>query len=400
MTQPTTARHPQPEPIERGTLSPQTSSSQRGPGGKSPQSESPVALPGPSVSNGYADADPDKPPGYIPSSPYTNSQHSASGLRSYLVNRQPSEGGFNSPGSYQSRRSYMSYTSNSANSPGPTTVMDMTRPSFTNHASLSDLLRRVASTPDPNCGSEEGELIESEVANSPELFCLGKNARDQLKSAAAIKEKIRQLEQAIKMLDAALPKITHMLNILPNANMDAVLIDKVFMNMNISRTGYITYPEFRHCLRNLGVTDDVRLSAAFHNMDHNRDDLLDKNEFRRNIQEIVALQHRQVCMTNVIQDLLRRVQQNNLSSRLRTDFSAHTPIRLERILSLAEIAFLTEQMAWIRGNVLATNMSDATDAKMTVLGAQDIQRSLHHILKKLDDRRIAASQPGNNSALT
>lgn len=264
--------------------------------------------------------------------------------------------------------------------------MDMTRPSFTEQGSLRDLLQRISST---FGGDDEFhlDLIEGEVEASPELFCLAKSAREELRSAPAIKEKIRQLERVIKLLDGVLPKVTAMLNTRPKANMDPRLIEQIFRNMNISRSGFVSYSEFKHCMANLHVTDEDRMIEAFHSMDRNRDNLLDIQEFRANIQTIVDLQHRQVCMTNVIQEILRRVQEQNLSARLRQDFSQHPPIRLERVLDHNEIAFLVQQVAWICNHVLVAGMSDEADAKMVTLGAKDIQRSLHSILKRLEDAK-------------
>lgn len=269
--------------------------------------------------------------------------------------------------------------------------MDMTRPSFSTpqHASLKDLLQRVSSVHSAESYTQAG-AIRTEVEASAELCCLSQEAKQELKSAAAIKQKIRQLERVIKLLNGVLPKVTDMLNMRPKAKMDPRLIQQIFHSMNISRSGQVTYSEFRHCMKNLNVTDEDRMMQAFNAIDEDRNNTLGRAEFEKNIQEVVDLQHRQVCMTHVIQELLRRVQERHLSKRLRTDYSKRTPIRLERVVGEDEIDFLVLQMAWIRDNVLVASMSDEQDAKMVLMGSREIQRSLHDILKRLTDKRSGA----------
>lgn len=104
-----------------------------------------------------------------------------------------------------------------------------------------------------------------------------------------------------------------------------------------------------------------------------------------------------VYMTNVIQDLLKRAQNEKLSKKILTDFTGIRSMNYvgANAFSRSDIAALVETMAWIRNNLCIAGLTDENDAMMTLMGAEEVQQSLVGILKKLDFSQVlgAARRP-------
>jgi len=98
-----------------------------------------------------------------------------------------------------------------------------------------------------------------------------------------------------------------------------------------------------------------------------------------------------VYMTNVIQDLLKRAQNEKLSKKILTDFSGIRPMNYHssaNAFTRNDITALVETMAWIRNNLCIAGLTDENDAMMTLMGAEEVQQSLVGILKKLDCQEL------------
>jgi len=91
---------------------------------------------------------------------------------------------------------------------------------------------------------------------------------------------------------------------------------------------------------------------------------------------------REVYMTNVIQELLKRAAQNNLSGRILNDFSGvDYDLETQELYSSSDIEKMVELMAWTRNNITASCVTDENDAKMASLGAREVQQSLKGVLR-------------------
>jgi len=101
-----------------------------------------------------------------------------------------------------------------------------------------------------------------------------------------------------------------------------------------------------------------------------------------------------VYMTNVIQDLLKRAQNEKLSKKILTDFSGIRTLNYNgtNAFTRSDIAALVETMAWIRNNLCIAGLTDENDAMMTLMGAEEVQQSLVGILKKLDCKQVLGAE--------
>lgn len=101
-----------------------------------------------------------------------------------------------------------------------------------------------------------------------------------------------------------------------------------------------------------------------------------------------------VYMTNVIQDLLKRAQNEKLSKKILTDFSGIRTLNYNcaNAFTRSDIAALVETMAWIRNNLCIAGLTDENDAMMTLMGAEEVQQSLVGILKKLDFKQVLGAE--------
>jgi len=48
---------------------------------------------------------------------------------------------------------------------------------------------------------------------------------------------------------------------------------------------------------------------------------------------------------------------------------------------------LVDTMAWVRNNLCVAGLTDENDAKMTLMGAEEVQQSLVAILKRLNNKK-------------
>jgi len=92
-------------------------------------------------------------------------------------------------------------------------------------------------------------------------------------------------------------------------------------------------------------------------------------------------------MTNVIQDLLKRAQEEKLSNKILTDFSGIKKLDYFSAFTPDDVSALVDTMAWVRNNLCVAGLTDENDAKMTLMGAEEVQQSLVGILKRLDKKK-------------
>jgi len=97
-------------------------------------------------------------------------------------------------------------------------------------------------------------------------------------------------------------------------------------------------------------------------------------------------ENHKVYMTNVIQDLLKRAQDEKLSSKILTDFSGIRKLDYFSAFTPEDVSALVDTMAWVRNNLCVAGLTDENDAKMTLRGAEEVQTSLVGILKRLDKK--------------
>merc|ERR550534_3404498 len=98
-------------------------------------------------------------------------------------------------------------------------------------------------------------------------------------------------------------------------------------------------------------------------------------------------ENHKVYMTNVIQDLLKRAQEEKLSNKILTDFSGIRKLDYLSAFTPEDISALVETMAWVRNNLCVAGLTDENDAKMTLMGAEEVQQSLVGILKRLNKKK-------------
>merc|ERR1719461_1080042 len=91
-----------------------------------------------------------------------------------------------------------------------------------------------------------------------------------------------------------------------------------------------------------------------------------------------------IHMTNVIQELLKRAQAEQMSHKIINDFSTCKDVSLEEnnFYSVEDIHSMVELISWIRNNITASAVTDENDAKMASLGAKEVKSELSAILKK------------------
>jgi len=88
-----------------------------------------------------------------------------------------------------------------------------------------------------------------------------------------------------------------------------------------------------------------------------------------------------VYMTNVIQELLKRCQQEGLSKKIRNDFShASVEIDAQDLYTDEDVQSMVELMGWIRNNITAAAVTDEMDAKMASMAMLEMKSSLKHLL--------------------
>lgn len=150
------------------------------------------------------------------------------------------------------------------------------------------------------------DCVKQELNEDPVLWCLSKDAREQLKNPKQVVDMLHELQRSINLIDRFIPELTN------------------------------------------NLTDDDS----------------------------------KIYITNVIQELLKRAQQSELSQKIRNDFSAIN-YRLENqsLYSEDDIEKMVNLIAWVRNNLTASCVTDENDAKMACLGAREVQQSLKYLLK-------------------
>jgi len=162
--------------------------------------------------------------------------------------------------------------------------------------------------------------VQVELKEDPVLWCLSKDAREQLQNPGQVVEMLHELQRSINLIDRFIPELTS----------------------NLSS---------------------------------------DKSD---------------VYMTNVIQELLKRAQESQLSSKIRNDFSSiKYNLEAQSLYSEEDIEKMVKLIAWIRNNITASAVTDENDAKMASMGAREVQQSLKTLLKIQADMRSKAT---NNTA--
>merc|ERR1719173_73954 len=162
--------------------------------------------------------------------------------------------------------------------------------------------------------------VQVELKEDPVLWCLSKDAREQLQNPRQVVEMLHELQRSINLIDRFIPELTS----------------------NLSS---------------------------------------DKSD---------------VYMTNVIQELLKRAQESQLSSKIRNDFSSiKYNLEAQSLYSEEDIEKMVKLIAWIRNNITASAVTDENDAKMASMGAREVQQSLKTLLKIQADMRSKAT---NNTA--
>jgi len=148
--------------------------------------------------------------------------------------------------------------------------------------------------------------VQVELKEDPVLWCLSKDAREQLQNPGQVVEMLHELQRSINLIDRFIPELTS----------------------NLSS---------------------------------------DKSD---------------VYMTNVIQELLKRAQESQLSSKIRNDFSSiKYNLEAQSLYSEEDIEKMVQLIAWIRNNITASAVTDENDAKMASMGAREVQQSLKTLLK-------------------
>jgi len=89
-----------------------------------------------------------------------------------------------------------------------------------------------------------------------------------------------------------------------------------------------------------------------------------------------------IYATNVIQELLKRVQKEQKSTKIRDDFTGRKSIRLESNTEYnsSDIDAMVNVTAWMRNNIRVSALMDENDAKMCSMGAAEVRESLIRIL--------------------
>lgn len=90
----------------------------------------------------------------------------------------------------------------------------------------------------------------------------------------------------------------------------------------------------------------------------------------------------EVYMTTVIQELLKRAQDSEMSNRILKDFSSvDCQLEAQDLYAQDDIEKMVKLIAWVRNNIVASCVTDENDAKMACLGAKEIQESLKSMLR-------------------
>merc|ERR1719461_324092 len=103
--------------------------------------------------------------------------------------------------------------------------------------------------------------------------------------------------------------------------------------------------------------------------------------------------------THVIQELLKRAQAQQKSSKIRKDFTGTKALELEESqYSLDEIDQMVDIMAWVRNNLKVSAMVDENDAAMAKMGAREVQGELIRILMSATETGVSQASDDEKEA--
>jgi len=99
-----------------------------------------------------------------------------------------------------------------------------------------------------------------------------------------------------------------------------------------------------------------------------------------------------IYATNVIQDLLKRVQKEQKSTKIRDDFTGRKSLALDSNTEYNshDIDAMVNVMAWMRNNIRVSALMDENDAKMSSMGAAEVRESLIQILLSVTEEKERA----------
>jgi len=94
-----------------------------------------------------------------------------------------------------------------------------------------------------------------------------------------------------------------------------------------------------------------------------------------------------IYATNVIQELLKRVQKEQKSTKIRDDFTSRKSLRLDSNTEYNsnDIDAMVNVTAWMRNNIRVSALMDENDAKMSSIGAAEVRESLIRILLSVSE---------------
>jgi hypothetical protein len=99
-----------------------------------------------------------------------------------------------------------------------------------------------------------------------------------------------------------------------------------------------------------------------------------------------------IYATNVIQELLKRVQKEQKSTKIRGDFQDRKSLALDSNTEYKsdDIDAMVNVMAWMRNNIQVSALVDENDAKMSSMGAAEVRDSLIRILLQVTEENERA----------
>merc|ERR1719419_836257 len=99
-----------------------------------------------------------------------------------------------------------------------------------------------------------------------------------------------------------------------------------------------------------------------------------------------------VYATNVIQELLKRVQKSQKSNKIRKNYEGtkDLPLTPKSSYSSEDVEAMVDVMAWMRNNVKVSALVDENDAKMSSMGAAEVMQSLIRILLQATEEQERA----------
>lgn len=96
-----------------------------------------------------------------------------------------------------------------------------------------------------------------------------------------------------------------------------------------------------------------------------------------------------IYASNVIQELLKRVQREQKSTKIRKDFRGikDVPLTPKSSYTSEDVEAMVNVMAWMRNNIQVSALVDENDAKMSSMGAAEVIQSLLDILLEATDEK-------------